>query len=90
MNNPDAANKIIQHLHDRAIHLHIDDFGTGYSSLEALHRFPLEALKVDRSFVARLGVDQRSTEIVRTIIMMACNLGLEVIAEGIETEEQQK
>lgn len=90
MSNPDAARTIIQQFHDHALHLHIDDFGTGYSSLEALHRFPIEALKIDRSFVSRLGQDHRSTEIVRTIIMMGRNLGMEVIAEGIETAEQQQ
>jgi EAL domain-containing protein (putative c-di-GMP-specific phosphodiesterase class I) len=54
-----------------------------------LHRFPIEALKVDRSFVAGLGEDPRSTELVRTIAMMARNLGLDVIAEGIETPDQR-
>jgi EAL domain-containing protein (putative c-di-GMP-specific phosphodiesterase class I) len=90
MNNPEAASKILRQLQEKKLHLHIDDFGTGYSSLEALHRFPIEALKIDQSFVARLGIDKRSTEIVRTIIMMGRNLGLDVIAEGIETREQQR
>jgi len=90
MSNPEAANKILQQLHDLGIQLQIDDFGTGYSSLEALHRFPIEALKIDRSFIARLGVDQRSTELVRTMIMMGQNLGLAVIAEGVETTGQQR
>ena len=90
MSNPEAANKILQQLHDLGIQLQIDDFGTGYSSLEALHRFPIEALKIDRSFIAGLGVDQRSTELVRTMIMMGQNLGLAVIAEGVETIGQQR
>jgi diguanylate cyclase (GGDEF)-like protein len=90
MRNPDAANKRLQQLQDLGIHLSIDDFGTGYSSLEALHRFPIDALKIDQSFMLRLGADPRSTELVRTIIMMGQNLGLEVIAEGVETIAQHQ
>ncbi|NNJ61481.1 MAG: EAL domain-containing protein [Dactylosporangium sp.] len=86
MNNVDLARKMLEELHNRGVELHIDDFGTGYSSLEALHRLPIDALKIDRSFVARLGSDPRSGELVRTIVLMGGNLGLEVIAEGIETE----
>jgi EAL domain-containing protein (putative c-di-GMP-specific phosphodiesterase class I) len=66
--------------------VHIDDFGTGSSSLEALHRLPIDALKIDRSFVSRLGVNHRSGEFVRTIVLMGRNLGIDLIAEGIETE----
>jgi len=72
------------------VRVHVDDFGTGYSSLEALHRFPIDALKIDRSFVARLETDPRSRELVSTIIMMAHGLEIDVIAEGIETREQQR
>jgi diguanylate cyclase (GGDEF)-like protein/PAS domain S-box-containing protein len=90
MSNPAAANKILHQLHDQGMQLHIDDFGTGYSSLEALHRFPIDALKIDRAFIAELGDDRRSTELVRTMIMMGQNLGLNVIAEGVETIEQQR
>ncbi|MBN1171562.1 MAG: EAL domain-containing protein, partial [Micromonosporaceae bacterium] len=86
MHNVDLARKTLEALHDRGVELHIDDFGTGYSSLEALHQLPLDALKIDRSFIARLGSDPRSGELVRTIVLMGGNLGLEVIAEGIETE----
>jgi diguanylate cyclase (GGDEF)-like protein/PAS domain S-box-containing protein len=89
MYNADLAERTLTELHDNGFALHIDDFGTGYSSLQALHRFPIEALKVDRSFVAGLGEDPRSTELVRTIAMMARNLGLDVIAEGIETPDQR-
>jgi diguanylate cyclase (GGDEF)-like protein/PAS domain S-box-containing protein len=90
MHNADLAEKMLTELHEHGFALHIDDFGTGYSSLQALHRFPIEALKVDRSFVSGLGTDPRSTELVRTIAMMARNLGLDVIAEGIETEDQRQ
>jgi diguanylate cyclase (GGDEF)-like protein/PAS domain S-box-containing protein len=88
MHNADLAERMLMELHDNGFALHIDDFGTGYSSLQALHRFPIEALKVDRSFVWGLGTDPRSTELVRTIAMMARNLGVDVIAEGIETADQ--
>jgi EAL domain-containing protein (putative c-di-GMP-specific phosphodiesterase class I) len=90
MYNAELAERTLTELHENGFALHIDDFGTGYSSLQALHRFPIEALKVDRSFISRLGVDRRSTELVRTIAMMARNLGVDVIAEGIETADQCK
>ncbi|MBN1173666.1 MAG: EAL domain-containing protein, partial [Micromonosporaceae bacterium] len=89
MSNVDAACKILQTLHDWGIELHVDDFGTGYSSLEVLHQLPIDALKIDRSFISRLGIDRRSAELVRTIVLMADNLGLDLIAEGIETREQR-
>jgi diguanylate cyclase (GGDEF)-like protein len=90
MHDVDLACKILEDLHALGCRLHIDDFGTGYSSLEALYRLPLDALKIDRSFVSRLGVDSRSGELVRTIILMAGNLGLDLIAEGIESPNQRQ
>ena len=66
----------------------IDDFGTGYSSLSHLHRLHLDTLKIDRSFVSRMGVEEGGTEMVRAIIALAHNLGMDVVAEGVETEAQ--
>jgi EAL domain-containing protein (putative c-di-GMP-specific phosphodiesterase class I) len=66
----------------------VDDFGTGYSSFSVLHRFPISALKIDRSFVHALGKDGDGSEIVKTIMTLALNLKLNVIAEGIETKVQ--
>jgi diguanylate cyclase (GGDEF)-like protein len=87
MENAEAAALMFKQLRLLGVQLSIDDFGTGYSSLSYLHRFPLNYLKIDRSFVSRLTTDNDNA-IVRTISTLARNLGMEVIAEGIETDEQ--
>ena len=66
----------------------IDDFGTGYSSLSYLHRLQANTVKVDRSFVSRMGVDAKGSEMVRAIVALALNLGMDVVAEGVENVEQ--
>ncbi len=79
---------VLKQLKNLGIQLSIDDFGTGYSSLSRLYQLPIDTLKIDRSFVNRIGFDPESLEILRTIINLAHNLEMDVIAEGIETEEQ--
>ncbi|HEX6728472.1 MAG TPA: bifunctional diguanylate cyclase/phosphodiesterase [Pyrinomonadaceae bacterium] len=89
MGNTETATMMFKQLRALGVQLSIDDFGTGYSSLSYLHRFPLNYLKIDRSFVDRMTTDGDDA-IVKTIATLARNLGMEVIAEGIETEEQHK
>ncbi|MBX7185924.1 MAG: EAL domain-containing protein [Vicinamibacteria bacterium] len=88
MQDLERADLILEALHKRGIRLLMDDFGTGHSSLSNLRRLPLHAVKIDRSFVADLPGETRARGIVTAIIAMAHHLGLEVIAEGVETEEQ--
>lgn len=86
--NVEAASEMLKRMRMLGVGLSIDDFGTGYSSLSSLHRFPISTLKIDASFVSRMNGHNENTEIVRTIISLADNLGMEVIAEGVETLEQ--
>jgi diguanylate cyclase (GGDEF)-like protein/PAS domain S-box-containing protein len=88
MENPMVAESLFQRLKDMNVPLCIDDFGTGYSSLGALHRFPIDVLKIDKSFVQSSSPGGNDREMIRTIAGLAHNLGLSVVAEGIETEIQ--
>ena len=83
-----TATATLEALSELGVRLVLDDFGTGYSSLAYLNRFPFDALKIDRSFVDALGVEQERTAIVEAIIGMARALSLDVIAEGVENEAQ--
>jgi EAL domain-containing protein (putative c-di-GMP-specific phosphodiesterase class I) len=88
MDNQSAANAVMRRLDQLGVKLYLDDFGTGYSSLSALHTFPIHTLKIDRSFVVGMMTDAHRRELVRIMIMMGSNLGIGVIAEGIETEDE--
>ena len=88
IHNVEEAIALLTKIRDRGIQLSIDDFGTGYSSLSYLHRFPLNTLKIDKSFVSRMGVDGENREIVETIIALTGQLNLDAIAEGVETQLQ--
>ena len=88
MDYAEASVLTLRQLKDSGIQVQIDDFGTGYSSLNYLQRFDIDALKIDRSFISQLGVSGENSEIARTIITLARNLGMKVVAEGIETDQQ--
>jgi len=88
MANPQRSAEVLRELARLGFKLSIDDFGTGYSSLAHLHRFPFDTLKIDRSFVMRLGAGRESREIVRTIVGLAGALGKQTLAEGVEDEAQ--
>ena len=88
MTNPQRSIRILREIKELGISISIDDFGTGYSSLSYLKELPIDSLKIDRSFIIDLPENKDSISIVRTIIALAKNLNLNIIAEGVETEEQ--
>ena len=88
MENVDAAVATMKRLRDMGIQIHIDDFGTGHSSLSYLQLFPVNALKIDRSFIKKLNAGGDNQKIVTHIVSLARSLNFEVIAEGLEMEHQ--
>jgi EAL domain-containing protein (putative c-di-GMP-specific phosphodiesterase class I) len=88
MNDAASALGVLRALKELGVTLAIDDFGTGYSSLSYLQRFPLDILKIDKTFVDELGMAPEGSEIIAAVINLAHALGLQVIAEGVETERQ--
>jgi EAL domain-containing protein (putative c-di-GMP-specific phosphodiesterase class I) len=93
LENPAQVKRILENLRDHGVGIALDDFGTGYSSLSYLHQYPIETLKIDRSFVIELPAEDseaHSTAVVRAIQALADSLRMQVIAEGIETESQMR
>lgn len=90
MDNPEEAALKMQQLRERGVHFSIDDFGTGYSSLSYLKRFPIDTLKIDRSFITDATTNTDDQEIIKTIIAMAHSLHMNIVAEGVETREQEE
>jgi predicted signal transduction protein with EAL and GGDEF domain len=88
MGDAEKSGQVLAKLKALGVRLSIDDFGTGYSSLSRLRRIPVDTLKIDRAFISNMDSDPENREIVRVIIMLAHNLGLKVVAEGTETEQQ--
>jgi diguanylate cyclase (GGDEF)-like protein/PAS domain S-box-containing protein len=88
MENSERSLSVLRELSELGVSLSTDDFGTGYSSLSYLHRFPFNRLKIDRSFISKMEDDEKSAAIVKTILRLGENLGIEVVAEGIETSRQ--
>ena len=88
MEHAQYAMDMLKQLKALSVRLAIDDFGTGYSSMSYLRRYPIDTVKIDQSFVAKITTDEESLEIVRSIVTMAHNLKMDVVAEGVETKEQ--
>jgi len=88
MHDPEMSLATLRRLKALGIGLEIDDFGTGYSSLSYLQRLPFDTVKIDHSFIRELGATAESSEIVKSIVELAHSLDMEVVAEGVETEDQ--
>jgi diguanylate cyclase (GGDEF)-like protein len=88
IDQPEATTVLLASLKGLGVKVHMDDFGTGYSSLSYLHQLPLDGLKVDRAFVSRMDHDERSRQLVHTVLQLARSIGLTAVAEGVTTPEQ--
>ncbi len=88
MRRPEMALRMMHKMHAAGLRLHIDDFGTGHSSLETLHQFPVDAIKIDRSFIRTLTSVDNSADLISALVKLGKALGLSVLAEGVETDEQ--
>jgi diguanylate cyclase len=88
LTNTVMALGILRRLREAGVHITLDDFGTGYSSLNHVRSFPFEKLKIDKSFVQNMGTDPKALSLIRTILALAANVGLTVVAEGVETAQQ--
>jgi len=90
IDNASVAKEYFNRLCSLGIRLQVDDFGTGYSSLSYLQNFPIQTIKIDRSFISEIGKPGKNSDLVRTMVMMAHDLGMDAVAEGIETEQQRE
>lgn len=88
IDNPELATESLHQLKETGAKLAIDDFGTGYSSFSYLHRFPFDTLKIDRAFVSAMSRSEKSNQIVKSLVNLSHDLEMEVVAEGIETEQE--
>ena len=88
IDNPELATQSLHQLKETGAKLAIDDFGTGYSSFSYLHRFPFDTLKIDRVFVSTMSRSEKSNQIVKSLVNLSHDLGMEVVAEGIKTEHE--
>ena len=84
----ESISAMLSELRALGVQVQIDDFGTGYSALSYLHTLPIDTLKIDRTFISRLGINGSGADIVQTILTLAHNLGMKVVAEGVETDDQ--
>jgi EAL domain-containing protein (putative c-di-GMP-specific phosphodiesterase class I) len=90
INNPELAKDTLTRIRSTGVRIALDDFGTGYSSLSLLQQFPIQRVKIDRAFVKGVAESSNDRSLVRTIIAMGSSMGLDIVAEGVETVEQLK
>ena len=88
ISNTSKLQNLSEKINEHNVHFNLDDFGTGFSSISYLHQFPLHTIKIDQSFLRSLGQDSVTNNIVRTICVIAHDLGIDLIAEGVENQEQ--